>query len=505
MKELDPDARQLARTYIDSIETLLRSESQLHVNEIDSLLSEINDFIHLRCRELSSEDRVQYREVLEAINECGAPSEIVKQYLEINPTEMDKSFEPIRGKSTPRFRDRGIKIFNGSILTKFRPDKKSKKKLLSESSHSEHNQADNMKYLTHSYYKKYEYKRKVETWIFISCISIIGLIWVWFLAFYWLISLKNAESNFIKSWGKNKAFSTIFPYQPEFHTLFTQDKAYQAILLRINRLKTVFILILMVPLYGYIILLIGVGLISLYTLGMAPLLFYFYLKSPKRHINRSIEREYQLQSEEPKKQYYLAFYNKSGYLSFDFDVTTHIMRGLSLSETEEILGIFQTRFRLIRSSFIIITSLQILIFNPSIFFDYGEKIIILLKDQINSYYFQRKGRKANLIIESLDRGLFLIRGLDRKVVEPIQNILNLLELKHEKPIATRVVKQNRGKAIATPAESILCQVCESQHSTTVAGLICDTCSRFVCIDCLCQRTRTGKISCPKCDGNLISY
>ncbi|MFW9905818.1 MAG: hypothetical protein ACFFFH_15910 [Candidatus Thorarchaeota archaeon] len=505
MKELEPDARQLAKTYINNIEELLHSNSRLHVNEIDNLLSEINDFIHLRCRELSSREYVQYREVLEAINECGSPSEIVKQYLEINPTEIDSPFEPIKGKSAPLFHNRGINKLHQPMLTKVRTDKKSNKKNSLKSPHSELTPTDNMKYLTHSYFKKYEFKKKVETWIFISCISIIGLIWVPFLAFYWLISLKNAESNFIKSWGRNKAFSAIFPYQPEFHALFTQDKTYQTILHRINGLKTIFILFLIIPFYGYVILILGIGLISLYTLGLAPLLFYFYFKSPKRYINRLIEREYQLQSKESNNRNYLAFYNKSGYLSFDFDVTTQIMREFSLGETEKILGIFQTGFPLVRSKFIIVTNQKIFYYTPSIIFDYGERIRNLPKDKIDSYSFRKKGRRVTLIIKSVDRDYFLFRGIDKKIIEPIQNTLKLLELKHEKPVFTRGIEKKRSKNIVTPVESTLCQVCESQHSTTVTSLICDTCNRFVCIDCFYQRARSGKTGCPNCDGSLISY
>ena len=503
MKELEPDAKQLAKMYIDSIEELLRSNSCLHVNEVDSLLSEINDYIHLRCRELSSEDKVQYREVLEAINECGSPSEIVKQYLEINATELGKTFEPIKLKSLPDFRNRGTNKITQSMQTS-RADKNPSNITLPELQQSEFTQEYNNN-LTLSYYKKYKHKKNVETWIFLSCLSIIGLIWVWFLAFYWIICLRNAESNFIKSWGKNKAFSYIFPYQSEFYTLFTQDRTYQNILLRINRLKTIFMIILLIPFWGYIILMLGIGLISLITLGVVPILLYFFLKSPKRHINKLIEREYQLQSGELNKQNYLAFYNKSGYLSFDFDVTTKIMRRLSLSETEKILGIFQTGFGLFFSSFTIFTNHQILKFYLSTLDDYGVISRSLPKDQINNYYFQRKGGKSILIIKPVDEDLFLIPILDKKVVEPIQNILNVLELKHEKSVANRVIEQKRGKRIKTSPDSIICQVCESQQSREVASLICDTCNRFVCINCFCQKARVGKTNCPKCGGSLISY
>lgn len=114
---MDPDANQLTRTYIDDVEQLLRSNSGLHVNEIDSLLSEINDFLHLRSRELSKRDRVNYREVLEAIDECGSPSEIVKQYLEINTNEIIEPFKPMKAKSSSFFSKKQIGKFIPSIIT----------------------------------------------------------------------------------------------------------------------------------------------------------------------------------------------------------------------------------------------------------------------------------------------------------------------------------------------------------------------------------------------------
>ena len=83
MKSLDVDAKHLIRNYVDSIEEYLRNKGNLHPNEIDSLLNEINDFIHLRSRELTQEERVHYDDVLKAIDECGSPSEIGDAFLEL--------------------------------------------------------------------------------------------------------------------------------------------------------------------------------------------------------------------------------------------------------------------------------------------------------------------------------------------------------------------------------------------------------------------------------------
>lgn len=507
MKIMDPDANQLARTYIDNVEELLRSNSRFHVNEIDSLLSEINDFIHLRSRELSKEDSVHYREVLEAIDDCGSPSEIVKQYLEINTTEINKPFKPIKAKSSPFFSKKRIGKFIPSIRTKSPKNVESDKIITAKSfssTRSIKDKSDDLRYLTHSYYKKYEYKKKVETWIFLSCISIIGALWVPFLAFYWLVSLRNAESKFMKSWAENKTFSSVFPYQPKFFTLFTQNRTYQTNLLRINRIKTLFMLILIIPLLGYYVLLAGVGLISLITLGMFPLLAYYYLRGPKRHINHLIEREYQLQSEDSTNSNYLAFYNKSGYLSFDFDITTKIMREIKLNKAEKISGIFQKEPNVIGSSFLIITNEQIIDYNPPIIYDYGEKIQYITKNQLDNFSFRKKGRKITLTVESIDGVYFIFRGIDKRVVEPIQNSLNLLGLKQEKPVSERIRKMKRKNGITTTLEPFFCQVCESHQSNTTASLICDTCSRAVCINCFCQMLHVGEANCPKCEGNLIA-
>ena len=245
----------------------------------------------------------------------------------------------------------------------------------------------------------------------------------------------------MKSWQENESFSSIFPYQPDFRTLFTQSQTYQTNLRRINRIKTLFMLILIIPFWGYVFLMFGIGVMAFFTLGMAPLLAYYYLRGPKRHINILIEREYQLKSEKSNKFNYLAFYNKAGYLSFDFDITTKIMRELNLSKEETILRIYQSGVKIIRSSFLIITNQNIIDYSPSIIFGYGDRIHYLSKNQVTNYHFRKKRRKMTLIIESVQGGSFIIGGLDRKVLEPIHNVMNLLELKHKKPDIRRLVQK----------------------------------------------------------------
>ena len=87
MKTFDVDAKQLIRNYVESIEEYIRNHTRLHPNEIDGLLNEINDFVYIRSRELTTGDRVGYSNVLKAIEECGSPSEISEQYLDLEQTD----------------------------------------------------------------------------------------------------------------------------------------------------------------------------------------------------------------------------------------------------------------------------------------------------------------------------------------------------------------------------------------------------------------------------------
>jgi hypothetical protein len=82
MKEMNKDAKVLIRSYIDSIEVYLKSTCKMHPNEIDTLLTEINDFMYIRSDEIASGNMISHSDVLKAMEECGSPSDICEQYLE---------------------------------------------------------------------------------------------------------------------------------------------------------------------------------------------------------------------------------------------------------------------------------------------------------------------------------------------------------------------------------------------------------------------------------------
>ncbi len=102
MISFDVDAKQFIRNYVDSIEDYLRNHTRLHPNEIDGLLNEINDFVYLRSRELAEGDRVRYGDVLRAVEECGSPSEICEQYLELDQKESIEPHTQKRVAFTPK-------------------------------------------------------------------------------------------------------------------------------------------------------------------------------------------------------------------------------------------------------------------------------------------------------------------------------------------------------------------------------------------------------------------
>lgn len=87
-KNIDPDALMLITGYIKDIEEYLQNNLSSNSADISSILSEINDFVHIRCRELATNSKVKYDDVLKAIAECGSPSEICESFISIGSIEL---------------------------------------------------------------------------------------------------------------------------------------------------------------------------------------------------------------------------------------------------------------------------------------------------------------------------------------------------------------------------------------------------------------------------------
>ena len=365
-------------------------------------------------------------------------------------------------------------------------------------------QNNNIRYLTHSYYKKYEQRKNLELLIWLSFISFIGMLWIWILALYWLISFRNAEKKFMVSWKENKSFRAIFPYQPEFHDLITEDTIYQYKLEINNRRKTLFMVLLAIPFLGHAFLFTLSLIISIITFGIVPFLFYYYLNGSKRHINTQIEKMYQDFLNVPQIKGILAHYNRSGYLSFNFAIAEKIMRALNFTESEIILGIFQN-YDPIDRSLLIITDSKVIKYTPGFILDYGENIYIIPKEKIASFNFRKGTVLSTLTIEPSDEKPLVFSSLNKRTIEPLRATLNQLEQVHVTTVSKiPTMHEKKERKIKAVSEPFFCQVCESKRPGTTERLQCDTCSRFVCIDCFNQMVQVGKKGCPMCDGRLIS-
>ncbi|MHA1542498.1 MAG: hypothetical protein ACTSQH_05955, partial [Candidatus Hodarchaeales archaeon] len=152
----------------------------------------------------------------------------------------------------------------------------------------------------------------------------------------------------------------------------------------------------------------------------------------------------------------------------------------------------------------IITNQNIIDYSPSNIFGYGDRIHYLPKNQGTSYHFRKKRGKMTLIIESVLGRSFIIGGLNRRVLEPIHNVMTLIELKHKKPDIRRLVQKKRKQNVLSGVKSFICQECESQQASTTPNLKCDRCGRYVCIECFYHMAREGITVCPKCEGSLVS-
>jgi hypothetical protein len=103
----------------------MKSSGEIHPNEIDALLNEINDFMFIRSNELASGESILYSDVLKAIDECGSPSEISEQYLdseESDESETDDTYNATKNKKTffPKKRAEGRTSEYSSIYHKSR-------------------------------------------------------------------------------------------------------------------------------------------------------------------------------------------------------------------------------------------------------------------------------------------------------------------------------------------------------------------------------------------------
>jgi len=103
------------------------------------------------------------------------------------------------------------------------------------------------------YLSKMNTKRRLEIAILISGISLIGFLWIWILAIWWM-AYRNVENDFVSLWSKfplfipEGQFRTVF--NEETYPLFT-NKAFIETVKGRNSKKKWIIGGLIVPFYGW--------------------------------------------------------------------------------------------------------------------------------------------------------------------------------------------------------------------------------------------------------------
>jgi hypothetical protein len=125
-------------------------------------------------------------------------------------------------------------------------------------------------------------KKKVEKLILYSSIILIGYIYVWILAIYWLRTYKDKSLRMFTLWQRNPSYQGSFPYLPEYHASLTQHPEYYSKIQTAERIKSILMFTLAIPFVGYILILV----FSLVTLGAVPLFLYYALSNPTRYVKR---------------------------------------------------------------------------------------------------------------------------------------------------------------------------------------------------------------------------
>ncbi len=352
-------------------------------------------------------------------------------------------------------------------------------------------------------YNKLLRQRRVEKWILISSLIIIGYVYVWILAIYWVFSLRNAKEDFYTEWKKNPSFKGIFPYQPAFYDILIENRTYQRKQNNANTLKISVMTILALPFIGYLLILIAFIL----SFGVIPVLLYYALKRPDKYITDLIKEGRFSEGKEDQPSD-LFFYKANGSISYDFSIISQIRRSFSLNESETVLGIFQLGERIWKRPFLVITNQQIVKFTPGYIGDFGEKLMSVRKNQIAGYYIEKGTFLASLLIETTGGWTFTFRNINKNVINAISTAMNQLE-DQKAPLVTadRPVQKEEDpivKPITKIAEPFYCQVCDSSRPATTHRMKCEECHRLVCFDCFTQMGQVGKTACPMCGGRLYT-
>ena len=134
-------------------------------------------------------------------------------------------------------------------------------------------------------------KNRMEKIIWLSSVLLIGYIYVWIFAIYWIRVYKSKSLRMFRMWQQNPSYQGFYPFLPEFHPSLTQHPAYYIKLKRAESIKSALMYTLAIPFVGYALVLV----ISVATLGIIPLIIYYIISDPTRYV-KNVQRQMQYQA-----------------------------------------------------------------------------------------------------------------------------------------------------------------------------------------------------------------
>lgn len=201
------------------------------------------------------------------------------------------------------------------------------------------------------------------------------------------------------------------------------------------------------------------------------------------------------------------YYKKNAEKCYDNITINQILERVSLGVSEEILGIFERSGRIYKPPFLVITTQKILSVQLPLFkiwsFSYGEHLWAIKKTMIAGYQIKKGILRGDLILNLVDGSTYPLRGINKNIFHSITQALDSFQ-KGGTETTTRETKPSIGKPITHISEPFFCQVCETSRPATTPRMKCESCNRFVCLDCFSQMANLGKTNCPMCEGKLYS-
>lgn len=400
-------------------------------------------------------------------------------------------------------------------------------------------------------YSKIKRRKQIELLVLLSCISFVGYIWVWILAIWWLWSFRRTDEDFIVQWKMFPQFEADFPFKKENFTLITTDWKYQQLLKRKNSIKIGLMLILTIPLYGYVIVLLG----ALFTIGIIFIFLYIQMKKPEKYLFNMIRRKLQ-PSDYPKVETDLfcgrcgkqlpqrarycdtcaypvhipqqiketsqkvsfrqavdlldsETYPRSARMNIEFECVV-----LNPASPEQTMGPAPHR-KLQVTDPGQLTTRKLYIWGDhekrhnidlAASLEKGDRLLIIGPSRPKDdprYYTDEMGQDV-FWISSWDgtavgngtRLLKLQKITPKKVEEATVNVKkkDVIEFKPETPSIQQDMRN----------PPFYCQLCSIKHLAGTPRMQCDACGRFVCVKAFAEMAQVGRTNCPMCDGKLIS-